>query len=70
MTLKIKDKKKLFWRDCIWTIFYIEKIWIIRVFLCIEDPDPVFSPDPDPNPGDPERPEPTGSRSVTLPNIL
>ena len=42
MTLKIKDKNYLD-ETVFEKILYHEKIWITGIFLCIKDPDPVFS---------------------------
>ena len=52
MTLKIKYKNYLD-ETVFYTILYNEKIIITGVFLRIKDPDP----------GDPKRPDPTGSGS-------
>ena len=57
MTLKFKDKK-LFRRNCILDNFKTRKFNLYGVFLWIKDPDP--------DPGDPKRPDPTGSGSATL----
>ena len=40
MTLKVNDKKKIFWRNCIQTISDNEKIRITGIILWIKDPDP------------------------------
>ena len=59
MTLKIKDKK-LFERNCILDNFITRKFELHGVFLWIKDPDP----------GDPKRPDPTGSGSGSATLIL
>ena len=67
MTLKLKSKiknyndtlnkdKKVFGRNCILYSFITRKFEQHGVFLWIKDP----------NPGDPKRPDPTGSGSATL----
>ena len=43
MTLKIKDKKKLFGRNCILGNFITRKFELQGVFLWIKNPNPVFS---------------------------
>ena len=42
MTLKIKDKK-IIWTKLYFRLFSNEKFKLLRVFLCIKDPDLVFS---------------------------
>ena len=57
MTLKIKDKK-------LFRKFYLTRKFELQVFFVNKGSGSGIFPDPDP--GDPKRPDPTGSGSATL----